>query len=126
MGKYEAVRVPLAKRLILSFDERLAQKGLTRPNLPRVTRAGSFPALGFFFVMAFTMVYTFDPYAGNLASASTMQVFDPNKQTSEAFGFDDEYSVTFERGGFRMISGNEATSYFVLAAPMPEAGTAKA
>jgi hypothetical protein len=126
MGKYEAVRVPLAKRLILSFDERLAQRGISRPNLPRVTRAGSFPALGFFFVIAFTMVYTFDPYAGNLASASTMQVFDPNKQTSEAFGFNDEYSVTFERGGFRMISGKEATSYFVLAAPTPEAGTAKA
>jgi hypothetical protein len=76
--------------------------------------------------MAFTMVYTFDPYAGNLASASTMQVFDPNKQTSAAFGFDDEYTVAFERGGFRMISGNEATSYFVLAAPTPEEGTAKA
>ena len=123
MGKYEAVRVPLAKRLILSFDERLAQKGLTRPNLPRLTRARSFPVLGFFFVLSFTMVYTFDPYAGNLASASTMQVFDPNKQTSEAFGFGDEYSITFERGGFTLVSGKEATSYFVLAAPTPEPGT---
>jgi hypothetical protein len=72
------------------------------------------------------MVYTFDPYAGNLASASTMQVFDPNKQTSEAFGFDDEYTVTFERGGFTMVSGKESISYFVLAAPTPEPGTPKA
>lgn len=126
MGKYEAVRVPLAKRLILALDEQLAKKGLARPTLPRVTKARSIPVLGFFFVLTFTMVYTFDPYAGNLASASTMQVFDPNKQTSEAFGFDDEYTVTFERGGFTMVSGKQATSYFVLAAPMPAPGTAQA
>jgi hypothetical protein len=125
MGKYEAVRVPLAKRIILSLDERLAKKGLSRPHLPRVTKARSLPSLGFFFVLAFTMVYTFDPYAGNLASASTMQVFDPNKQTSEAFGFDDEYTVTFERGGYTMVSGKETISYFVLAAPTPERGTPK-
>lgn len=126
MGKYEAIRVPFFKKIVLSFDERLAQKGWSRPTLPRVTKAKSFPVLGFFFVLTFTMVYTFDPYAGNLASASTIQVYDPNKQTSEAFGFDDEYTVTFERGGYRMISGNEAQSYFVLAAPTPEAGTPKA
>jgi hypothetical protein len=126
MGKYEALRVPLAKRLILGLDEKLAAKGLARPHLPRITRAKTIPILGFFFVLTFTMVYTFDPYAGNLASASTMQVFDPNKQTSEEFGFDDEYTVTFERGGYRMVSGNAAQSYFVLAAPTPEPGTAKA
>lgn len=125
MGKYEALRVPLAKRLVLSLDDKLAKRGLARPHLPRITRAKSIPVLGFFFVLTFTMVYTFDPYAGNLASASTMQVFDPNKQTSEEFGFNDAYTVTFERGGFRMISGNAAQSYFVLAAPTPEPGTAK-
>jgi len=125
LGKYEAVRPPLAKRVILAFDEALAKKGLSRPHLPRFTRAKTFPALGFIFVLSFTLVYVVDPYSGNLASATTVQVFDPEIQ-DQSFVYDVEYSVSFERGGYRMVSGDAAKSYFVLAASMPEPGSAKA
>jgi hypothetical protein len=124
MGKYEALRVPLAKRLILSLDESLAQKGLSRPHLPRATKAGSFSALGFFFVLSLTAVYTVDPYAGTLASASTVQVYEP--QQLEEISFQRDHKVSFERGGFVIISGKEARKYFVTSAPTPEAGSPKA
>ena len=124
MGKYEALRVPLAKRLILSLDESLAQKGLSRPHLPRATKAGSFSALGFFFVLSLTAVYTVDPYAGTLASASTVQVYEP--QQLEEISYQRDHKVSFERGGFVIISGKEARKYFVTSAPTPEAGSPKA
>jgi hypothetical protein len=124
MGKYEALRVPLAKRLILSLDESLAQKGLSRPHLPRATKAGSFSALGFFFVLSLTAVYTVDPYAGTLASASTVQVYEP--QQLEELSYQRDHQVSFERGGFVIISGKEARKYFVTSAPTPEAGSPKA
>jgi hypothetical protein len=124
MGKYEALRVPLAKRIILSLDESLAQKGLSRPHLPRATKAGSFSALGFFFVLSLTAVYTVDPYAGTLASASTVQVYEP--QQLEEISYQRDHEVSFERGGFVIISGKEARKYFVTSAPTPEAGSPKA
>jgi len=125
LGKYEAIRAPLSKRIVLALDERLANMGLARPHLPRLNRAKTFPALGFFFVLSFTLVYVVDPYSGNLASASTIQVFDPDAK-EQSFVIEEQYSVSFERGGYRMVSGDAAKSYFVLAAPMPEPGTPKA
>jgi hypothetical protein len=126
MGKYEAVRAPLAKRIIMSMDDSLAKRGVRRPHLPRITRAKSFPVVGFFLVLSFTLVYSVDPYSGNLASASTVQVFDPQDRDDQGFVFEEALTVSFERGGFRVISGTRATSYFVLAAAQPEDGTAKA
>jgi hypothetical protein len=125
MGKYEALRVPLAKRLILSLDEILAQKGLSRPNLPRATKSGYFSVLGFFFVLGLTAVYTFDPYAGTLASASTVQVYEPEQELQEIV-YETEHTVSFERGGFVIISGKEARKYFVTSAATPEVGSPKA
>ena len=126
VGKYEAIRPTLAKRIVFSFDEALAKRGLNRPHLPRVTKAKSFPVLGFVFVVSLTLVYVVDPYSGNLASASTIQVYDPDDEQNQSFVFDQDYSVNFERGGYRMISGTAAKSYFILAAPMPAPGSSQA
>lgn len=126
LGKYEITKPPLAKRLVISFDAFLAKHSLARPHLPRVTKAKSFPVLGFVFAVSLTLVYVVDPYSGNLASASTIQVYDPADEQSQSFVFDEELSVSFERGGYRMISGTAAKSYFVLAAAMPEEGSVQA
>jgi hypothetical protein len=126
MGKYEVIRPPLPKRLILSFDSFLARHSLTRPRLPRITKAKSLPVLGFIFAVSLTLVYIVDPYSGNLASASTIQVYDPQEKQSQTFALDEELTVSFERGGYRMISGSAAKSYFVLAAPMPPVGSVQA
>lgn len=126
MGKYEVIRPPLAKRLVISLDAFLAKHSLARPRLPRITKAKSFPVLGFVFAVSLTLVYVVDPYSGNLASASTIQVFDPEEKQSQSFALDEEFSVSFERGGYRMISGSAAKSYFVLAAPMPSVGSVQA
>ena len=80
MGKYEAIKPTLAKRIVFFFDEALAKRGLARPHLPRVTKAKSLPVLGFIFVVSLTLVYVVDPYSGNLASASTVQVYDPDDE----------------------------------------------
>ena len=126
MGKYELLRPPLAKRLILEFDAFLAKRGLARPRLPRVTKAKSFPVLGAVFAVSLTLVYVVDPYSGHLASASTIQVYDPSDKYSQSFAFEQDYEVSFERGGYRMISGSAARSYFVLAAAMPTPGSSQA
>lgn len=126
MGKYEAVRLSVAKRVVLSFDEALAKRGLSRPTLPRITKQRSFPVLGSIFAISLTLVYVVDPYSGNLASASTIQVYDPEADSSQSYVFEEEYAVSFERGGYRMVSGSAAKSYFVLAAPMPKPGSPQA
>jgi hypothetical protein len=126
MGKYELIKPTLAKRTVLAFDAFLANRGLARPHLPRVTKAKSFPVLGSVFAVSLTLVYVVDPYSGNLASASTVQVYEQGQEDSQSFAFEQEYTVSFERGGYRMISGTEAKSYFVLAAAMPPAGSPQA
>lgn len=127
MGKYEALRPSLAKRLVLQLDEKLATRGLRRPHLPRLSKAKSLPGLGFVFVLSFTLVYAVDPYSGTMASASTIQVVDPDAQTGDAFQVPvEDVTVSFERGGYRVVSGGAAASFFVLAAETPEPGTAKA
>lgn len=126
MGKYEAIRPPLAKRMVLKIDDFLSERGLSRPHLPRLTRAKAFPKLGFFFVLAFTLVNVVDPYSGNLASASTIQVFDPEQSQEQSYVYAEEFTVSFDRGGFRVVSGSRAKSYFVLAATTPEPGSPKA
>lgn len=127
MGKYEAIRPPLRQRLLSMLDGQLGRRGLSRPKLPRLTRAKTFPVLGFFMVLGFTLVYVVDPYSGNLASASTIQVYDPESVEGEqSLVYDEEYTVSFDRGGYKIVSGSDAHSFFVLAAPEPEPGTAKA
>ncbi len=126
MGRYEALRPSLAKRLVLSFDEYLAARGITRPTLPRPTRARTFPVIGFLLTVGFVMVYIIDPYSGTLASAQTVQVFDPDsKQGKDALGEASEVSVSFDRGGFEVISGSKASALFVFPADSPEPGSDK-
>lgn len=126
MGKYEALRPSLAKRIVLSLDQFLAVRGITRPTLPRPSRARTFPVIGFILTMGFVLVYVVDPYSGTLASAQTMQVFDPKSQKSqEAYTYASEVSVSFDRGGFKVISGSEASALFVFAADNPEPGSPK-
>ncbi|MFM7013466.1 MAG: lytic transglycosylase domain-containing protein [Actinomycetota bacterium] len=126
MGKYEAMRPPLAKRLVLRLDDALAQRGLHRPRLPRPSKAKSFPVIAFFMVMSFTLVYVVDPYSGSLASAATIQTIgSSSEQDDQSFVYQEEYTVSFERGGFKVVSGSEARTFFVLAADMPQPGTPK-
>jgi len=126
VGKYEAVKPTLAKRLVLSMDAALAERGLRRPHLPRVSKSQRISAFGFLFAVSLTLVYVVDPYSGHMASASTIQTYDPSDKTSQSYVFEEQYTVSFERGGYRMISGSAAKSYFVLAASIPAPGTPQA
>ena len=92
----------------------------------RHSRPRSLPALGFLFAASLTMVTAFDPYAGTMASAATIQVFDTPSDEYQQLEIVPVDGEGYERGSFELLTGEGVAKLFVDGAPYPTAGTAKA
>jgi hypothetical protein len=127
MGRYEAERTTLSHRLAGGIDQAFAKTPFTRPSLPKLKRHATRPALGFIFSVGFLLVSIVDPYSGTMASASTMQVYDYEGGSPEqTYGYASTQKISYSRGGFNIVTGDDAAAMFVEAAGAPESGTAKA
>ena len=127
MGRYEAERVTLTHRITKSLDESLARTPFTRPKFPHLKKHALRPAWGFVFSVGFVLVSIVDPYSGTMASASTMQVYDFEEGSPEqTYGYASTQKISYSRGGFNIVTGDDAAAMFVEAAGAPDPGTAKA
>ena len=90
-------------------------------NKPR-----ALPFLGFFFVSSLVMVTAVDPYSGTIASAQTVQVIDgPVDEFQELEIIEVPGDGQFERGGFKLVSGEGLLDLFIGSAPYPTPDSAK-
>ena len=72
------------------------------------------------------MVSAFDPYAGTMASASTIQVFETPEAEYQQLQIVPVEGEGFERGSFEVVTGAGIAKLFVNGAPYPSAGSSKA
>jgi hypothetical protein len=71
---------------------------------------------------ALVMVSAVDPYSGNLASAQTVQVTTPSEFASQQLEIRLVGETDFQRAGFEILTGAQATALFVQDAPYPREG----
>jgi hypothetical protein len=127
MGRYEAERTTLTHRMAKALDESLAHTPFTRPRLPKLKKHALRPVWGFVFSVGFILVSIVDPYSGTMASANTMQVYDfENGSPEQTYGYASTQKISYSRGGFNIVTGDDAAAMFVEAAGAPDPGTAKA
>lgn len=127
MGRYEADRPTLSHRLANSVDGALAGTPFKRPRLPKINKHAFRSVWGFVFSVGFVLVTIVDPYSGTMASASTIQVYDYENATEEqTYGYASTQKISYSRGGFNIVTGDDAAAMFVEAAGAPDPGSAKA
>jgi hypothetical protein len=127
MGRYEAERVALSNRIVEKVDLALEKTPFSRPTLPRLKKHALRPVWGFIFSVGFVLVSIVDPYSGTMASASTMQVYDYEAGSpDQTYGYASTQKISYSRGGFNIVTGDDAAAMFVEAAGAPDPGTAKA
>jgi hypothetical protein len=127
MGRYEAERVTLSHRITQGIDGALAKTPFRRPSLPKLKKHALRPVWGFIFAVGFVLVNIVDPYSGTMASASTIQVYDFETGSPEqTYGYASTQKISYSRGGFNIVTGDDAAAMFVEAAGAPNPGTAKA
>lgn len=126
MGRHEAYKPTLSRRALNKIDDSLVGTPFKRPRLPRIKKHALRPAWGFLFATGFVLVSIVDPYSGTMASANTIQVYDIDSATSEqAYGYSSTQVISFARGGFNVVTGNDAAAMFVEAASAPASGSAQ-
>ncbi len=127
MGRYEAEKPTLSYRLVGAIDGALADTRFTRPRFPKLKKHAFRPLWGFLFSVGFVLVTVVDPYSGTMASASTIQVYDLDAATPEqTYGYSSTQTISYSRGGFNIVTGDDAAAMFVEEAGVPDPGTAKA
>ena len=127
MGRYEAERPTLSHRFAGAVDEALVNSKFTRPHLPKLKKHAFRPMWGFLFSVGFILVTVVDPYSGTMASANTIQVYDLDAATLEqTYGYSSTQKISYSRGGFNIVTGDDAAAMFVEEAGIPDPGTAKA
>lgn len=95
-----------------------------RHSQKRGKRSRGLTAVAIFSVGSLVMLTAVDPYSGTMASAQTMNVYDPqdNAQTVEVYLVEDS---DFERAELEIISGEQVTRLFINAAPYPDPESTK-
>lgn len=127
MGRHEAYTPTFSRRISRLVDWFFSKVPFGRPKLPKLKRHAFRPVFGFVFATGFLMVTIIDPYSGSLASASTIQIYDTEAiDPEQTYGYSSTQRISFARGGFNIVTGDDAAAMFVENAAIPSAGTAQA
>jgi hypothetical protein len=125
VGRHEAYRPTLGKRLHQRFLDWLRARNIVLPRLPRVRRGAFQPLFSFFFTVGLLAVTVVDPYGGTLTSASAMD-YSGNVTGGQQVDEIAAATVSFARGGFNIIAGSSFQKIYVADAGKPDPGSAKA
>lgn len=82
-------------------------------------------ALGYLFASSLVMVTAIDPYSGTMASANTVQTIDGPLVEYQSLQLVHSATSEFDRLDFEILTGANARSITVKAAPFPEPASAK-
>lgn len=125
MGKHEAQKPSWLAKLGIRIEEKLQERQVSfRFEKPK--KHAFRPLWGFLFTSAFALVSVVDPYSGTIASAEPLVFTGEEYLPEQTYGFATTQTISFARGGFNIVTGDEITAMFVAVADDPEPGTAKA
>lgn len=126
MGRYELVRPSLSKRII----QRIFGKNFT-PRLQELQIGKKFKLaianlVAISFVAGYAMVTVIDPYGGALNSAYAYNSnYSNTGEEDQIYGYTAQQKISFKRGGWSIVTGDEAAAIYVANAATPETGTIK-
>ena len=119
MGRYELVRPTLRKRIA----ERIFGDRLRQAQLGKKFSKAFINLVAICFVGGYTLVTIVDPYGGAMANAFE---FDYTVGTdSQTYGYATTQTISFDRGGWKIVTGDEAAAIYVANAAPPETGSIK-
>ena len=119
MGRYELVRPTVRKRLFARiFGDRFRNLSLGKKLSKLFVHLVAYTFIG-----GYTMVTIIDPYGGAMANAFE---FDYNVGgDSQTYGYATTQKISFDRSGWKIVTGDEAVAIYVANAAPPETGTIK-
>lgn len=126
MGRYELIRPALSKRIFQRIFGAKFIAGIENLNLARKIKVLLANLIAFSFAGSYVLVTVIDPYGGALTSAYAYNPTYSNTSASDQiYGFESQQTISFSRGGWDIVTGDEAAAIFVANAEAPESGTIK-
>ena len=126
MGRYELERPNLRKRVFQRiFGESFTLK-LEELNIPRKLKIATANLVAFSCAASYVMVTVIDPYGGALTSAYAFNSTYSNAgEADQIYGFTSQQKISFKRGGWSIVTGDEAAAIYIADAAAPETGSIK-
>jgi len=126
MGRYELVRPSLRKRIVQRiFGSKLAPK-LENLQIARKIKVLTANLIAITCIASYAMVTVIDPYGGALTSAYAYNSsYSDIGEDNQIYGFKSQQKISFERGGWAIVTGDEAAAIYVANAATPETGSIK-
>jgi hypothetical protein len=126
MGRYELVRPSMGKRLVQRiFGRKLAPK-LENLQIAKKIKVLTANLIAITCIASYAMVTVIDPYGGALTSAYAYNSsYSDIGEDNQIYGFKSQQKISFERGGWAIVTGDEAAAIYVANAATPETGSIK-
>lgn len=126
MGRYELVRPTLGKRIIQRMFGSSITPALEKLQLGRKIKIATANLIAVSCIASYAMVTVIDPYGGALTSAYAYNSSYTNTgEADQTYGLISQQKISFERGGWAIVTGDEAAAIYVANAAPPEIGTIK-
>jgi len=121
MGRYELERPSLRKRITARLFGRTFSTRVESFNIRKKLQLVIVNLLAFGFAGSYVLVTVVDPYGGALASEFTFY----SDTEAQTYGYASQQKISFSRGGWEVVTGDEAAAIYVANAATPETGTVK-
>lgn len=126
MGRYELVRPTLSKRIIQRIFGQDFSPKLEKLQLAKKFKLAIANLVAISFVAGYAMVTVIDPYGGALNSAYAYNsTYSNTGEEDQIYGFTAQQKISFKRGGWSIVTGDEAAAIYIANAETPETGTIK-
>jgi hypothetical protein len=126
MGRYELVRPSLSKRIIQRIFGKSFSSKLQELQIAKKFKLAIANLVAISFVAGYAMVTVIDPYGGALNSAYAYNsTYSNTGEEDQIYGFTAQQRISFKRGGWSIVTGDEAAAIYVANAATPETGTIK-
>jgi hypothetical protein len=126
MGRYELVRPTLTKRIIRRTFGKNFTPRLQELQLRKKFKLAVANIVAISFVAGYAMVTVIDPYGGALNSAYAYNsTYSNTGEEDQIYGFTAQQKISFKRGSWAIVTGDEAAAIYVANAATPETGTIK-
>jgi hypothetical protein len=116
----------MGKRLVQRiFGRKLAPK-LENLQLAKKIKVLTANVIAITCIASYAMVTVIDPYGGALTSAYAYNSsYSDIGEDNQIYGFKSQQKISFERGGWAIVTGDEAAAIYVANAATPETGSIK-
>ncbi len=127
MGRYELVRPTLRQRISRRILGKNLATNLQNLQLAKKLKRLVVTSIAISFVASYAMVTVIDPYGGALNSAYAYNsTYSNTGEEVQIYGFTAQQKISFQRGGWSIVTGDEAAAIYVANAETPENGSIKA